>query len=356
MVQWATGNIGSRALREVIRHPDLELVGVLVTDPAKEGRDAGELCGEAPTGVLATREPEAVLALKPDCVLYMPRSFDLEQVCELLAAGINVITTRGELVDGGSPLGEHGRERVLAACASGGASAYATGSSPGFISEVLPLALLSLQRQVDSILIQEYADLSQRDSPDLLFTQMGFGQPPESFDPRRAAFLRGEFAPSLSTLTTALGREIEEWTSEGEVAVARERTTIAAGVIEAGTVAAQRMSVIGWSGGIELLRFSANWYCSTDLEPAWELAATGWSIDIAGQTPLALRLSFPVPVEELAGFTPALTANRPVNAVPWVCEAAPGILRTIDLAPITPDSLGRSVQKSGNSLLKSVNG
>ena len=54
VVQWATGNIGTRALREVIRHPDLELAGVLVYDPAKNGVDAGTLCGEAPVGVAAT--------------------------------------------------------------------------------------------------------------------------------------------------------------------------------------------------------------------------------------------------------------------------------------------------------------
>ena len=41
VVQWATGNIGTRALREVIRHPSLELVGVLVYDPDKDGVDAG---------------------------------------------------------------------------------------------------------------------------------------------------------------------------------------------------------------------------------------------------------------------------------------------------------------------------
>ena len=78
VVQWATGNIGGRALREVIRHPALELVGVLVYDPAKEGVDAGVLCGEEPTGVFATTDREAVHALDADCVLYMPRALDVE--------------------------------------------------------------------------------------------------------------------------------------------------------------------------------------------------------------------------------------------------------------------------------------
>ena len=45
VVQWATGNIGTRSLRTAIEHPQLDLVGVYVHSPDKAGRDAGELCG-----------------------------------------------------------------------------------------------------------------------------------------------------------------------------------------------------------------------------------------------------------------------------------------------------------------------
>ena len=65
VVQWATCNIGTRALRAVIEHPRLDLVGVRVTNPDKVGRDAGTLCGLDPTGVVATGELEDVLALRP---------------------------------------------------------------------------------------------------------------------------------------------------------------------------------------------------------------------------------------------------------------------------------------------------
>ena len=63
---------------------------------------------------------------------------------------------------------------------------YATGSSPGFITDALPFALLSLQRRVELLEIDEFADLSRRDSPHLLFELMGFGRAPEAYDPRRA--------------------------------------------------------------------------------------------------------------------------------------------------------------------------
>src|SRR5262245_45976245 len=74
VIQWATGNTGQRALREVIRHPSLDLGGVRVYDDAKNGVDAGELCGEDATGVLATSDRDAVLQLDGDCCVYMPRA------------------------------------------------------------------------------------------------------------------------------------------------------------------------------------------------------------------------------------------------------------------------------------------
>jgi hypothetical protein len=336
VVQWATGNIGSRALREVIRHPALDLVGVVVYDPEKEGVDAGTLCGEEPVGVLATTDRAAIRDLAADCVLYMPRRFDLDDVIMMLESGTNIVTTRGELFGGGHRLGDADRARLLDACHRGGSSIYATGSSPGFITEVVPFALLSLQRHAESIEIEEFADLSQRDSPHMLFEQMGFGRPIESFNKNRSSYLLGEFRPSLELVVDAAGWSVDEWTCAGEVAVARTTTSLVAGKIAAGLIAAQRTIIAGRSNGADVVRFTANWYCTTDVEPAWDLRPTGWRVRVRGDAPLDVDLVFPTPLEELGSVTPAYTANRPVNAVPYVCAAPPGILLTADLAPITP--------------------
>jgi len=225
---------------------------------------------------------------------------------------------------------------VLDACDRGGSSIHATGSSPGFITEVVPFALLSLQRHAESIEIEEFADLSQRDSPHLLFEQMGFGRPIESFNKNRASYLLGEFQPSLELVADAAGRPVDEWTCAGEVAVARTATSLVAGKIAAGLIAAQRTIIAGRSNGADVVRFTANWYCTTDVEPAWDLRRTGWRVRVRGDAPLDVDLVFPTPLDELGSVTPAYTANRPVNAVPYVCAAAPGILLTADLPPITP--------------------
>ena len=333
VVQWATGNIGTRSLRGVIEHPDLSLAGLYVYSPDKAGVDAGEICGLGPTGVLASRDPDEILGLGADCVLYMPRACNLDEVCRLLESGVNVVTTRGEFHHPGS-MDTETRERVEAACRAGGTSIHSTGSSPGFISEAVPLVLSSIQRELDHLVIEEFADLSRRDSPELLFDLMGYGTDPGAFDPGRWSHGAQSFGPSLRLVGEALGLPLDSVVATGEVAVARQTTEIAAGRIEAGTVAAQRMRVAGLRGGRTLLGFEANWYCTSELEPAWDLRPTGWRLTVAGDAPLDIEMRFAVPLEEMGAFTPGYTANRAVNAVPVVCRAAPGIRTTVDLPQV----------------------
>lgn len=333
VVQWATGNIGTRSLQGVIDHPELELVGLWVHSPDKAGRDAGELCGRGATGVVATNDLEAVVALGADCVLYMPRAFDAEEVCRLLAGGSNVVTTRGELHHPPS-LDPDLRDRIEAACAEGGTSVHSTGSSPGFITEAVPLVLTSIQRRLDHLLIEEHADMSARNSPDLIFTIMGFGTEPAALSPGRLNHGLHSFAPSLRVTADALGLPLDEVRASGEVAVAAHDVEIAAGRVPAGTVAAQRTMVTGFHGGRAVIGFRSNWYVTGDLDPAWDVHPTGWRITVEGDAPLVVDLPFPFGLDEMAERSPGYTANRAVNAVAAVCAAAPGIRTSVDLPQI----------------------
>jgi hypothetical protein len=333
VVQWATGNIGTRALRSVIEHPTLDLAGVWVHAPDKAGRDAGDLCGLDATGVAATNDIEDVVALGADCVLYMPRALDADEVCRLLASGANVVTTRGEFHHPAS-MDPALRQRVEDACAAGGTSIHSTGSSPGFISEAVPLVLTSIQRRLDQLTIDEFADLSRRPSPDLLFNIMGFGRAPAAFDEGRLSHGRTSFGPSLRLVADTLGLPLDDIEASGEVALAARTVEIAAGTLEAGTVAAQRLTVAGMRDGRPLLRFRAHWYCTTELDPAWDLAATGWRVTVDGDAPLDVDLRLSVPIERMGDVSPGYTAHRAVNAVPVVCAAAPGIRTTADLPQV----------------------
>jgi len=277
VVQWATGNIGTRSLREIIEHPDLTLAGVYVTSAAKAGRDAGELCGLPPTGVTATSDAGEILALGADCVLYMPAACDLDQVCDILASGTNIVTTRGEF------------------------------HHPG-----------SMQ-------------------PDMLFNLMGFGHPVHEFPPERFSFGAYSFGPSMRLVAEAVGLPLDSVTATGEVAVTPEKLTIAAGTLDAGTVAGQRTIVTGMHAGRPLVTFTATWYCTEALHPAWTVPGwDGWQVRVDGDAPLDVDIRFAIPAGRMGEMTPGYTSNRAVNAVPYVCAAPPGIRTTVDLPQIIP--------------------
>ena len=273
----------------MIRHPALELVGVRVYDAKKDGVDAGELCGEGPTGIPATTDRDAILKLEADCCIYMPRATGrgktragltedelVDDVVALLGSGTNIVTTCSDLFARGVRLSDANRARVLEACQKGSASVWASGSDPGFITETLPMALLSVQRRVDLIEIEEFGDLSRRPSAHMVMEQMRFGKPLAEFDPeRRKNHLFGEYQPPLSVLADVAGFEIDEWTAEGGVAAAKQDLTIVAGTIKAGTAAAQRIIINGRSGGVDRIRFTQYGFVARDVDPDWGLQPDG---------------------------------------------------------------------------------
>ncbi len=338
VVQWATGNVGSRALRRAIEHPDLDVVGVWVHGANKVGRDAGELAGIAPIGVAATNRLDDVLALRPDCVLYMPHVCDFDEICQILESGSNIVTTRMELQN---PAAFDAAicARVEAACQRGGTSIHATGASPGFISEALPIVLASIQRRLDHLAIDEFADCSSRDSPEMLFDMMGFGKAPGPINEGQLHHAQLCFGPSLQLLATALGLPFDSIEVVGAQGVTRNDVHIAAGIVPKGTVAATKTTVSGIRGGKALMSFTTTWFVSTDVETSdgaeWEFRTpSGWRVLLQGDCPLDISISYPVAPEDYADMTPGLTAHRPINAVPYVCDAAPGIRTTIDLPQI----------------------
>lgn len=335
VVQWATGRVGARSLRAIIQHPQLELVGLYVHSEAKEGRDAGELIGLDPVGVKATRNIDDILALKPDCVMYMQEGANLDDVCRLLEAGINIVTTRGEFFYPAKMDAEF-RERTEAACRKGKSSIHATGSSPGFITEAIPVVLTSVARRVDCVTIDEFAYIPESCSPEMVFDVMGYGRPvSDEFDPGMLHHMAQCFDQSLSSTAAAMGLEVDEVKSFGEMAAASSRVKIAEDAyIEPGTVAAQRITIAAMNQGKPVLQLRTNWYCATDLDKDWELGETGWRVTVEGDTPLDVRLTMPRTDEPVAEQMGGYTAHRAVNAIHGVCAAEPGIRTTAELPQV----------------------
>jgi 4-hydroxy-tetrahydrodipicolinate reductase len=324
-------------LRRAIEHPQLDVVGVYVHSADKVGRDAGELAGIGNIGVAATNSVEDIIALRPDCVLYMPQYTQYEEICRLLASGANVVTTRTEFLNPAS-MDPVVRARVEEACRLGNTSIHSTGCSPGFATEALPLVLTSLQRRLDHLSIFEFADNSSRNSPQMLFEVMGFGEPPGRPLQPRLDHLRNAFGPSLELVASTVGMPLDGVEVRGGVGIARKDTLIAAGKVPAGTVAAMRTIVSGVRGGKPFLSFTANWYVSSDVDTedgeVWEFRESGWRLLVRGDVPLDVSITYPVAPENYAQMTPGLTAHIPLNTVPYICEAPAGIRTSVDLPRI----------------------
>ena len=138
----------------------------------------------------------------------------------------------------------------------------------------------------------------------------------------------------MRVVAEALGVPLDDVTGSGEAAVAAKTTEIAAGTVQAGTIAAMRFEVSGRCQQRTVLRFRGCWYLTHDLDPAWALHDSGWHVRVEGDAPLDVSIRFPVSEEDYPAMTPGLTAHRPVNAVPYVVAAAPGIRTSAELPQI----------------------
>ncbi|HUG95615.1 MAG TPA: hypothetical protein VMK30_05675, partial [Pleomorphomonadaceae bacterium] len=172
MIQWATGNVGRAAIRAVLERSDMELAGVFVRDPAKAGRDVGELLGCGPVGVMTTADPAALDQIEADCVCYAPLpsamhgddpGADLSNIVHLLERGLNVVTTVGYIYP--KAYGPVVVDQLERACAKGGVAFHGTGVNPGWWGDLLPLVMSGLSRRIDQVHVLESSDMSFYPSP-----------------------------------------------------------------------------------------------------------------------------------------------------------------------------------------------
>jgi hypothetical protein len=342
VIQWATGNVGRESLRGVLEHPQLELAGVRVFSSEKDGVDAGALCGADPTGVRASQDGKALLALDADCVLYMPRRADLGEVCELLASGKSVVATPFLFYAAAYP--ESDRARLEAACKQGGSSVYGTGIHPGIAGTVLPLVLSGISRRIQRVTIQERANWSLYDSPRITFDNMRFGAPPEQATLEANPFARfnsGLFEQQIPLLAAGMRLRLDEVRAEQELVTADEACDIRGGRIEKGTVCGQRYRWQGIAGGKPRIEIEALWTVGPKYPERWPKPRDGWTIRIEGDPSAQIHFvtlaSFErrdVPFDEHVHAADVATAMHAVNAVPAVCEAPPGLHSSLDLPVI----------------------
>ncbi|MEW2491320.1 dihydrodipicolinate reductase [Streptomyces sp. NPDC048411] len=349
-VVWGTGNVGRAAIRAVEAHPALELTAVLVHNPDKVGRDAGELGGLGrPLGVTAVDDVDAVLATGPRAVVYAA-SGDirpdeaLADISRAIRAGAVVVTPAlYALYDQlGAP--PELRDPVLAAVAEGGGSLFVSGVDPGWGNDVLPLLISGLGTSVDVIRCQEIFDYSTYDQEESVRHLVGMGQPME-YEPLM-------LAPTVPTMVwggqirlmaRALGAELDDIRETLDRrpldATVSTRTM---GTFEAGTQGAVRFEVKGIVGGEPRIVIEHITRIHPSCAPDWPTPPDGdgaHRVIIEGRPRIEVTVEATDEGENRSAGGNATAVGRLVSAIDWLVDAEPGLYDALDV-PLRP-AVGR---------------
>ncbi|BBZ68463.1 dihydrodipicolinate reductase [Mycolicibacterium insubricum] len=340
VIQWATGGVGVAAIRGVVEHPDLQLVGCWVHSPAKNGRDAGELAGIGPIGVAATSSVEEILDADADAVIYAPLLPDSQQVAAILRSGKNVITPVGWFYPRESEAAP-----LRAAALEGGVTLHGTGIAPGGFSDKFLLQLSALSTGISFVRAEEFSDLRSYLAPDVLRHVMGFGgAPEEALGGMMQKLLDGGFIQAINLVVDELGFAADpRILGSQQVAVATAPIDSPIGVIEPGQVAARRFTWEALVDGQPVVQVSVNWLMGEQhLDPSWTFGPEGqrYEVEVRGEPDFTFcvkgfhgEIGPDGEIGEETGITG--TAAHCVNSVPAVCAAAPGIATYRDLPLLT---------------------
>jgi len=338
VVQWTTGNVGKQSVAAIAANPGLELVGCYAWSPDKVGRDVGELCGLDPLGVTATNDVDALLALRPHCVVYNPMWPSIDELVRILAAGVNVVSTAAFI--NGRRLGPD-RQRLVEACARGGSSLFGTGISPGFV-ELLSIVVAGICDRIDKVTVSEAFHTAGYNSPDTE-KPAGFGRPID--DPnlqKMTAEGTAVFGEAVAMVADALGVDLDDIVCEAEHAKTTTDLDLGSWQIAAGCVAGVAASWQGRIGDRTVVELNVRWKKAPILEPDWEIE-DGHVIEVQGRPTVRTTLQFLPPPDfeatSLADFMVLghiMTAMPAINAIAAVVAAAPGIVSYPDLPLLLP--------------------
>jgi 2,4-diaminopentanoate dehydrogenase len=342
VIQFSTGNVGRHALRSIIGRPDLELVGVHANSAQKVGRDAAELCGvEEPSGVVATDDIDALVALRADCVVYTSQaetrpSDALDEISRFLAAGTNVVGTSMVWLVASEHADDWLRAPLERACKTGDTSLYINGIDPGFSGDTLVYSALSLSARATALTMQEIFDYGSYDDAEFTGVSMGFGTTPDHtpimFQP---GVLTSLWGGQVKSLADGLGVELDDVRERHEHWVTSESIECAMMTVPPGRVAAVRFAVEGIRGGLPVITMEHVNRLTDAAAPDWPYPPDGrpgvHRVTIAGDPGVEINAHVGLAgIDHNQGGVIA-TAARAVNMIEPVCTAPSGLLAAQNL-------------------------
>jgi hypothetical protein len=349
-----TGNVGRLALRQLVTDARFELVALGVSTPEKVGRDAGELAGLGThAGVAATDDLDAVLATRPDCLVYCAMGDNrtaeaIEDVRRIVTAGVNVVgSSPGVLQYPWQVLPDAYVGGLERAATDAGVSVFVTGVDPGFANDLIPFALASTCRRIEQVRCLEIADYATYDGVTVMSEVMGFGRPLDEVPMLLQPGILGiAWGTTIRQLAAGFGIEIDEITEAYEREAAPAAYDVAAGHIPAGGVEGLRFEVTGMSQGRPAIVVEHVTRLRDDVRPDWPRPAQpggSYRVEITGEPSYAVDICPSSRDGDHNHAAILAAAGRIVNAIPAVVAAEPGIRTTLDLPFVT----GRGVFAAG---------
>ncbi len=342
VVIWGTGFVGKLVIAEVLKHPEFELVGVGVSNPAKVGADVGEICGLDPIGLLATDDLPALVALQPDALVhYGPTAAHADENIRVmgafLRAGIDVCSTAmTPWVWPSMKLNPRSWiDPITEACAAGGSSCFTTGIDPGFGNDLFPMTLMGLCSEVQLVRALELVDYQNYtgDYED----EMGIGRSPEFVALlEHTDLLVMAWGATVPMMAAAVGIELDAITTTWDKWVTDKPIECVKGTIQPGQVAAINFTINGIFRGQTRIQLEHVNRIGPDAAPDWPRGTTDdvYRVEITGSPSITQETAFRFTDgsgRDAAAAGCLATGLRALNAVPAVNALPPGWVTPLDL-------------------------
>ena len=319
-IQYGIGPIGAAIAKLLREKASVEIVGAIDTDPAKVGRDLGEVVGasDAPWGVKVSDNAEEILSQAADIVMHTTSS-SLEKVADqliaCLQAGSCVVSTCEEL---SYPYRTHPElaEKIDKEAKDWGVALVGTGVNPGFVMDKLVITLAAVSQKIEHAKALRVVDASKRRLP--LQKKIGAGLTVEEFRQKVAegTIKHVGLPESVAMVADALGLPVDEITETIEPKVATERVQTEYLTVEAGRAAGVHQIARGLSAGKELIYMELQMYVGAK-DPADTVTLTGHP-----------NISLTIPGGSHGDIA---TASVAVNSIPVILDAPAGLRTAKDL-------------------------
>ncbi|MFE9323280.1 dihydrodipicolinate reductase [Nocardia sp. NPDC052278] len=340
--QVATGNVGTEMIKRIGNHPDLELIGLHCYTPEKVGRDAGEIAGLAPNGVIATGSVDEIIAAAPDVLTFHGVFPDEDLYVKVLEAGIDIVTTADWITgwhrdtNHPHPSGKPVTQLLSEACAKGGSTFYGTGMNPG-LNQILGVVCSADVAEIESIITVESVDVSCHHSKQT-WIEVGYGSPVDDPSiPGKLEKYTSVFADSVLMMADCFGLELDEVKFTYELGACTKDVDLGWYRLPKGSLGGNHIKYQGMVDGVARIETHLEWQMTPHTDPSWNIKGC-YITQIKGDPCIYNKhMILPKPGVDLsnpdnfASIGMTVTGLPALNAIAAVVAAPPGLLTSADL-------------------------